>query len=481
MAMKTYTFTGYAQTVVNQNDMAYRGKRNDWDNPKNAQGDNDNTYAKGYYTKEKSTYKKPHRVYAYDFGCDVPSEAVIKSIKFEVSMRHTGKLDVICPSGTYMFYEHDVSATASAPDKTGWYNGAYRYVPTKRKISENYVDVPYTISTSNLKKYSNLNRMLGMQVFGIVLGFNDAKTTGQVRIRWVKLTVEYYLPQRVTTFDNVSIDSDSPTEININSLVAINLTSQNISVASENDRTYVIDLPIGFELAYSESSGNTISFDESTMEWKVSGKGNTKSKLTMYVTVKASGLKEIRLFDDMGTPKRGYFFVDSDRIVGFDEIICTPHDLRRGELSCIDFAVRSQSTSTQYGFTVFIPALDGLLDVYSVELIGGNTSENVSLNDIYHDDDFVDVVLTVPANEEFYVGIKICYYPRESGKQTINVQTSNLRKDFTVDISDAYQKTIRFNTEEDGSCSQIIEVVNDRFITQVEGDLDVIPIFHRRL
>lgn len=478
--METYTFEGYAQTVVNQPDMAYRGKRNDWDNPENAQGNNDGTYAKGYYTKVKSTYKKPHRLYAYDFGCDIPSEAVIVSMRFDVKLRHTGNLNVKKPKGSFLLYDVvNRQQNVSSPDKTGWYNGVYSMV-LEKTISETWGTASYTISKENLKKFTDLNNKIDSQAFGLFLEFRDANSTGQIRIKHIKLTVEYYLPQRIASYDNVSIDSDNPTPIGIDNFVEIQLSSHNISSAPDTGATYVIDLPLGFEYSSASFNGNTVSFDPSTMEWKVKGGkvSNTPAKLTIFAITRASGLKEVRVFDEMGTPKRGYFFVESDRIVGFDEILCTPHDMRRGELSCVDFAIRSQSSSARYSFTVHIPDLNGINDVYSAELIAGNTSEDVSLTDITYNTGSVGFSLSVTPNEEFYVGVKICYYPRNDGNQTINVQTSNeLNKNFTVAIGEAYQKTIIFNTENDGSCSQLIEVANNRFITLVEGDLAVIPIY----
>lgn len=478
MKVITQTFQGYAQTVINQADQLYIGKRNDWVNPENAQNYVTNTAAIGYYTKEKSTYKKPHTLFAYDFEADIPSEAVVTGLKFEVRMRHTDKLDVLAPIGVFDLWQNkgNVTETTKSANKTGWYKGAYRYVPTT-KISGSYSTVTYSISSANLKLMDNKPHSIDAQGFGLQLRWRDATSTGQVRVEWVRMTVNYVMPQRYLTFDDASVDRDLPTEIGIDNYLKITLTSGNFSQATESDRTYVIDLPLGFEFDSAVTKGGTISFDDSTMEWGVTGKGKSKSQLELYVIPRASGLKELRVFDENGFPHRAYFFVTSDRIVGFDEIICTPHDLRRGELSCVDFNVRSQSSTTTYGFNITIPDLREE-DVSSCSLLEAYTSDDVSLEDYTISNGSVNLNLKVPVNEEFYFAVNVCYFPRNAGEQVIVAQTTNnLRNEFPVEIADAYDKHIKFNTNDDGTCSELITVETTRVISQVEGDLDVIPIY----
>ena len=269
------TIEKFAKTVINQHDLNYGNSRNDWKNPENAQNNTPDIYAVGRYSKEKSKYKKPHVLYAYDFevGEDLPQGAYIKSVKFSVRMAHKGNLDVKAPVGLYNHWQEGVK-TIDSTEKTGWYNGAYRYAPSK-KIGYSFEWVDYTISQKNLAKYKEFNKTLRNQGFGLQLRFRDAKTTGDVYISRIKIIVEYEMPSRYFEFQTISRDVDNPTEIPIKEQVCFKLVTGNSSRASENNRTYIVDLPIGMEIQHIDLGGICdYTLDGNVITWTVNGEGN---------------------------------------------------------------------------------------------------------------------------------------------------------------------------------------------------------------
>lgn len=473
----------YAKTVINQADLAYIGKRNDWENPENAQNNVPKTSAKSYYTKVKSTYKKPHTLYAYDFEVDnnLPYNAIVTGIRFEVRMRHSGKLDVKAPIGVFNYWDtaHRTQNVPS-PSKTGWYGGAYRYVPSE-KISSSYSTVQYKISSKNLGKYENITKQIKSHGFGIQLRCRDAKSTGAVHVEWIRLIVEYEVPNRYIEFQTVSREEDNPTDVLIDNEVSFKIVTGNKSVAPEVNvdgqpinRTFNVDLPLGFEVVSVVPSGDTLSYSDG--EWTVSGQGNAKAELSVRAIPKASGLKELRVFDITRVGSyNAYFYVDSTRNVGFDDVYLTPMDMRRGETSCMEVSTCSQSNTASYSLGLTVPQLVSN-DVVNVSLNEDATTYGVELNDYSIANNTVTLDLTVPANTEFLLQTTICIIPRVDGTQTLTVTTPNVTKTFDVEIAAPYNKHLIINTDDDGKCSEVIRITNNRFVSQVEGDLIVLPI-----
>lgn len=474
-----------AKTVINQADQQFAKTRNNWDNPENAQNYVTTTSAKGYYTKEKSTYKKPHVLYAYDFDMidDLPPNAEITGLKFEVRMKCSKNLDVKAPMGLFNSTLGGVFSTDKSggnPNKTGVYNGVYRYYPNE-KISHSFKTVEYKISKTNLAKYKDTFKSFTQQGFGIQLHFLDATTTGTVYVEWIKATIEYEVPNRYFDIIDVSMDNANPTELKIDKEYTFNIVTSNSSVAPERhtdrtliNKTFNIRYPLGFEIVSAVPSGDSVSYNDG--EWTVSGKANSKAELTVKAIPKASGIKELRVFDitQIGSYNY-YFFIDSDRVVGFDEIRLTPNELRRGETSCVDVSLNSQSTSTSYVVGVRVPSLVSA-DVVGVTLNDEATLYGVSLDGYTVSNNTVYASFTVPDDEEFYLQFRLCFVPRVSGTQQLVVTAPNLSDSFDVDIAAAYEKHIVFNTNTDGSCSEVIKISTNRCITQVEGDVSVLPI-----
>ena len=475
----------YAKTVINQADQQHAKTRNNWINPANAQNYVPTTYATSHYTKEGTTYKKPHILYAYDFEVinELPYNAVITGLKFEVRMRHTSKLNVKAPMGLFNSTVGGVfqsDGSGGNPKKTGVYNGVYQYYPDEN-ISNSWKTVEYKISKANLAKYKDAYTSFTQQGFGLQLVFQDAKSTGSVYVEWIKVTLEYEVPDRYVEFQTVSRDETEPTDVLIDNEVTFKIVTGNKSSAPEVNtdrelinRTFNVDFPLGFEVVSVVPSGDTISYSDG--EWTVSGKGKSQAELTVKAIPRASGLKELRVFDITRVGSyNAYFYVDSTRNVGYDEIVLTPINMRRGETSCMEVSTYSQSSTTSYSLGVTVPQLVAA-DVVNVSLNEQATTYGVELNDYSVSNNTVALDLTVPANTEFLLQTTICFIPRVDGTQTITVTTPRTSKTFDVEIADPYEKHLIFNTDEDGSCTQKFKLSTSRFITQVEGDLVVLPI-----
>ena len=483
----------YARTVINQADMPNVGSRTDWIKPENAQNYVTNTYATGDYKKVKNTIKKPHTLYAYDFEHNLPSDAVVTSIKFQVRMRCSKGMKVKAPIGVFMCWDHSISNSTTSRTKTGWYGGVYRYVPSKY-LTTNWDTYDYTISNANLKKYGDLVPIINAQGFGMDLISRDADTAGSIYVEWIRLVVEYEVPNRYVTFENASKDEENPFEMVIDKPYTVKVITGNSSIAKGPDTTLTINLPLGFELYDNPIPyGDYISLteDNGTYYFNVKGKAKSEAFVLLPVKPRASGRKEIRVDTAEGRVNIGYLFVDAPKDVGFDEILVTPHDLRRGEVSCIDFNVRSQTSSSTYTMEIDLDEttltendiVSFVLnsDMTSYDFVGGEVV-SITLDNYTISNNKLVATFDIPqifVGEEFYLEADLCYYPKVSGDVTVTVDTSNgLTLTYPLSIAEPYDKIVVFNRDkETGKCSEIINLETNRMITQVEGDLDVIPIY----
>jgi hypothetical protein len=101
----------------------------------------------------------------------------------------------------------------------------------------------------------------------------------------------------------------------------------------------------------------------------------------------------------------------------------------------------------------------------------------IELNDTTVSNGVISANFTVPRNEDFYLRFVVCYIPRVAPSSACTIQTPNLSDNFTLPIDEAYEKYIVFNKDaETGRCTQSIDFSNTRVISQVEGDIDIMPI-----
>lgn len=456
----------YSNTVISQQDMMFPS-RNDWENIENAVGYVPKTAAMGSYTKSGKTINKPHDVYSYDFDLDIPAEAYVTSLKFEVRMRCSKNFDVKAPNATFMSYDTTVKDSKT---KTGWHNGAFR-VSTTKKLSSSWDTYEYPIFEDNVQKYRDLISRLNSQVWGILFHFQDANSIGNVYIQWVRITVEYELPNPYVTYTTASVDSNNPTSLPINSFKQVMITVGNKSKANLGTQELDVKLPFGAEILGIWTNTNSGSFDETTNKWAVNIKGNSISELVINFIPRASGFKEMSVGNATIGDYPAYFWITSDGLTEYEGIQIVPRTLRRGEESCFDVYAQIQSNSANKTLVCTILQLVAA-DIINFEPNLELSSEGVAFgNYSYANSNKINVNVTVPTNEDIYVVFAICYYPRVSGDSTITVEDTV--KD--VNILPAYEKHILFNSErEKGEVD--FEITANRIVSQVDGDLVVLPI-----
>lgn len=468
--------TKYANTVVWQEDQLYMDSRNAWKDIANASRNIPETYATGTYSKKGSTYKKPHRFYAHDFECDIPSNAVITKIQFQVRVKCDSKLKMSAPEATFMQFNQNV-ADKVASGKTGWHDGAFRGV-ISTKLSSNWQIITYTMSEKDIQYYSNPVGTVNSMTYGLMLSFPSLKQTGNVYISWVRMNVEYELPNPYITYNGMVVDENNPPVIPLNENSSIEVVFGNNSKADMESQTLNVRLPFGAELngwatEYSDGSNPYYAFDsfnENNMQWAVTGKGHFKNRLTLNVIPRASGFKTLEIGNDTLGYYPLYLFVSSDGKTDFEGIEIIPSTLQRGEESCISIYASIRSNTSTHNLVCTIPQLQSN-DIVSCALEDKYYSEDTNLSSYeFIGNNQVRMTLNVKPNTDTLAVIKLCFIPRVNGETTITCENASC----TVDILSPIWKSIHFNSE--GSECREIKIEANRIYSQVEGDLYIIPI-----
>lgn len=471
----------YAENVVNQHDQQY--VRNDWANPENAQNRVIETYATGAYTKKGTTYYKPHILYGYEFPLSIPENAVVTSLKFVVRMKSSKNLDVKAPAALFVSYKKGIFSpdrSEGCPKTTGDCNGRYRVVPTE-KVGKSWHNVTYEMPKEKLGKFEDIHRSFTQQGFGIQLMCQDAKSTGNLYIKYIRCIIEYEVPQRYLTFEGVSADPENPTDVAYGEPYQLVLKTGNTSIASDVQRTFNLSLPLGFEVTNYKTTGKNTVYNPTNQTWKVDGGAGKSNTLTLTVIPKATGAKEIRAFLEETKWYGAYFYIANAKGTNYGQTDIIPRNMQRGEKSCIDVYHHFQSAWANCIVRINLPG--GNLtsaDLISCELLEDATSEDVSLGNVTVTPTYITVNMTVPTEKTLQLGYRICYYPRTHGNNLPITATSTpsfTNYNGTIDIAPPKEKHIIFNKDvETSKCTQTIQFRSNRIISQIEGDVAVLPI-----
>ena len=486
----------YAKTVINQRDKQFPTRLN-WENPENAQGYVTNTYAEGWYnwSKKYKELRTPHTLYAYDFDCGLPEHAVVTGYKFEIRMRKTQEPFVKKPIAIFNSFEKGIFKTSSIEGEvdpkgeTGTYNGVYRIVPRKN-LSKSWSTYTYEMPAENLKSFKDLNGTINSQGFGLQLRFPESGGRASVQIVWIRVVIDYEMPNRSVSFEilsgkkyiPLSRDETVPTQITSYNHYEVRITTTNNSIASGDNEVLTLDLPFGMGCVV-KSTKNSVAFNAETYEWTVKGKAKATSTLILILTPFATGLKTLRVYPTTAGHYDAFMYVGASHQIGFDEVAVTPSTLRRGERSCFNFNVRTQVPSNTFTIQALWenPNTIKANDIIDYSLNEDFTSEGVTLDSVtVRNGEGVLMTFNVPntlLNHEVHFEANLCYYPRTSGDKTMYISTSNdLAHDVSFSILPPYEKHVVFNTDEYGQCTNTINITNNRVISQVEGDMVILPI-----
>ena len=470
------TVTGYAGTVVNQQDMAYIGKRTDWKNTANAVGHDGTTYTEAHYAKSKNTYKRPHTLSCYDFGIKLPDYAVITGITFQVKIRSVGKQKPPSPTGRYIDF-HTIVKNTSDGRSNGWWKQGFVHSPAK-KIPSSWAYVNYSMTDKEIKTFNKYNtgnpaEIICKDRFGIMLYPFDLDYDVYLQIAWVKLIVDYEIPSTYIHYETVSINEDMPTHAYIGETQKVTVEFGNTSkVANLPDQVLNVKLPYGFTIDNWHDGYGSQGFDEEYNLWYVSGKANSKSRISFDMVPHALNQKVISMGNEYVGDYDGYFYVFGNPPDDWNDGYIEHSGLQQGEKSCVSGYmtwISQDETANPYLQLGSVNLTE--TDIISVEITSNH--EDVYLIDYSLQDNKVLFNIHVPSRVEVDIAVHVCYYPRQSG--TITLAIPNFSKDAYV--MEPIEYKLVFNEDSDGNCTNVYTLEQNRFMTQVDTDLTVIPLY----
>ena len=512
--MATKTVYKYATTVTSQVNPNLSPQLVKWENVPNATG-HTSKYATSHYTltkkavkyedkvtsdkngkqsvvkvptKWEDVYNKPWTLASSDFGFDIPSNAYIRKVTFEVRMNASANLDVPAPIGNFRIgtklYNKKFDNTTQGL-ATGWNDGCYLVVP-KTKLSNEFKTFYYTIDEYEINRAGYSPNSINHNIAGIDLIFQDGKfnktdkdgnATGNVHVEWILCRVEYDIPSyelsitspiqtAINRTKNYVVDfdgtSNSPQKVITNNDFELVVHCKNKSKAKGSNQTINVSIPWGTTLKSATPSNGTYS----NGVWTVPAKANADYTLTLVLTPQKNGVSNITASTSSLTADYYYYALVSLDYEGYDDItVFANNEIRKRTNSCIQINIHGISDDTS--LTVTATANKSIL--YPNFSLDPNTDSSITLAS----QTSTTATLTVPNDEEFNLGLLYCFHPTSIDDITFTVSCSDssttATKTFKVLDSPTFNfsELINFNDE--------IKASSHRVATEVDTGATIIP------
>ena len=466
-------------TVVNEQVNPNQTVQEHWSNTAKALTRDDTTCASASFThkqtisnKSSKTYKNnhPYTITAHDYELNLPSDAYITSIHFNVRMRVNGAGRVPIPVGRFCIYG---SAWADKTDNTktpstGWENGVYQ-VYKDGTIATTWTDYTYSMHEADVIKGGFSIDDLNESVMGLDLMFADANWDGvnknhsiNVYIAYVEMIVYYLVPSYNITYKPIWIvdpyGNDTKTPIT-GGMMTVEATYTQSTKGRGGMQYLDVLIPNGTVLVDATAYGSSV-FDQSTMKWRVPANGVQTAKLRMDLKLNAYGHSNITI----GNESTKYFDYDYDVvrgiITGYDTVKMSIRDdeIRMNHKTCIGVDITGHTES----------ATTLRFDLTSDKLMSGGTwvmeySSGVSVNS-----DSTSNILYIDVPSGTWVAyLRYCFYPNAMGKYTFTLTDFNM-DDTTLSFDVDSPYVYLLEPREDSG----IIIKNHRIISEIDtGDV----------
>ena len=215
-------------------------------------------------------------------------------------------LEVKAPWVLFNVYGSDVPMPKGEWRKTGWVYDSIYAVASDEVLSTSEKVVSYTFPEKewNTKKFPS--NALNQSIMGVDVLFEEPNrfdgANAQIRLNWVRIKVDYEMPQTSLQFGSKMWDELNPYEVNINHTYRIPVDYKNKSKASAGHNQVVyIDLPAGVTLESYEITSDCLRDNHQCFEeideflgkykWYVDGGIGAENHLDLYVHMDTFGEK----------------------------------------------------------------------------------------------------------------------------------------------------------------------------------------------
>lgn len=527
---------GYTKTVskvarvVNPQQNPNLTIREEWVNHGKATIGNNKTYATSHYTKTKYVtkyetkttgtgknkttkkvpkeygykYNHPQVISAHDYGFTFDNTATLTKVTVYAKMRVGSGVTTEAPMCIFDVYG---DAYASRKDNTkvyystGWNNGRYQSNKTT-KLSTKWEEYKYTMDESTIKAgkftYDDWNKT----VMGVDLVFKDGKfngdksATAKIDLAWVKIVVEYEIPQYgidytyyENTYKSISKNKNSPTKFTASEVVVIEATYNQYTKGKGGTKDLKVEIPWGTDIftdgeigVYSIECSNS-SFNTNTMTWTVPANGKQTATLDIPIVPHLEDTSAITIHNDTVGSYSCYYRANLVELVdGYDDIRISPlNEAHRGDDFCVRVDIEGISHDSTAQFTVY--------NNKTYEVVGHSiNSEGCSsgVSEIPLTNQPNDVKFSVPANERFKASFNFCIRPFvENDVNTLSVSSYDTGKtsSYTYNVSPPYVYHITSKGSNYDDTNRYVGlrtddelISNHRVASTLSTDMVVLPI-----
>ena len=496
---------------LNQNE-AYAKYRNKWIAVANATSKSD-LHTKSTFTKKKivtkyeekkttdkygkKTIQQIPKEYDYEytfpwtlacaeFKAEIPEEAYIKRITFRAKMRVTDKnAKVYKPIGDFRFVRVQTAKIKQETGgaKTGWHNGSYWYVDTKKTLSTSWEEYTWSIDEDNIRLGKITPQVVNSNFCGIDFIWDKADFNGddgncEVRVQWIRMKVEYDMPYyTLGVFDHTyrsHVTSNAlPTTVKADKELKLSYFMHNSTGSKgKDDQLVKIDIPWGTQVKNVNCHYGT--YDSSTQIWTVppfNYYGGTES--THYITFtlipKKIGLSKssAKIQGNSGLSIDYWYAVDkTNNSSAYNETVVTVNkELVRNEDGCVNIDITNASDQYMSVYIDTDPVVDGTLSVNWENTSDGLTVASMSNDEVHFVLNQLSQSIDAYDVDTYHVSLRYCFKPDFVGNFTLtarNSETSDVGTG-TFYVQDALPYMVEVRRVPNS-----LKIVNHRMASEVE-------------
>ena len=323
--------------VVNQQTNPNETQRVDWNRVENALTESTNTYAYSHYyqfrylgsyttrtvtdkngkpkTIREANYKvkqnHPWTLTAHNFDLNLPNNATVKNVTFQVYMKVDKGLYANAPVCRFCIPSKNATKgyTTTRERETGWHNGYYEIYPSV-KLTTDWKLYSYSMDTQEILKGGFDYHGFNLSDMGVDLRFDETfvieqgnvdKVSKHIQVAYVQIVVDYVL-----TKYQIDITDNIRRTIFTGDTVTLLATFKKYNATSNTNESIGLKLPDGVSLVEDSAVPSKGTFNQNTLTWTLPTKvGGTTETLKFKVQSYRSGTNTI----GVGNSTIGWFTI----------------------------------------------------------------------------------------------------------------------------------------------------------------------------
>ena len=426
--------------------------RVDWTDKQYALNGNTTQEAYSLYTEKKTwtnpAYDKreyvpniPAMLSARDFGLEIPEDAKINYIRFNVGMRASEGLEVLKPIGRFMIYGGTGEVEDVGYKQTGWASGIYTITPTDY-LPQHPTNLVYEMSGDVYDQRKNPSTALNEEYFALYFHFREArkfKKESPIYLNYVYVEVDYTESETTILFDPFQTTGDEPYHCLANEEFDLNIIFKQ-NIADAGSKTFNIDIPWGTEIvSYSATSGT---FNPNTRKYTLNLSPNSENTLTLRLNPNGIGLKELKVYN---TNQSASFYYHPSLL--YDTNYFTANivsdGIRKNYRSCITFNIQSESSVDTQTFRIGFTQQGSAIPTQriSTSLNKELTTKGITLDSVVRLDNlgnnpplasrYLVTLSGIPTGQKNDIVLNFCCYPKTTGDFTVTITDDALNEQYS--------------------------------------------------